>query len=238
MNKEKYFVIWYKSSGSDTLQHKKMYLPYEECEKICKQEGYTYYNIADLSTYKAMDLHILTDVVHFDDKYYFPEEQIPYPTSHPEIMRDFQSKITLENNFYYDDVDYQYIYNDVKMGETFYTSVEIEFILPEKTIEIGLLAQTFIIDFKKFLENFEKNDYAVYQNEEFSPFTWIAWSKDDRVRLIHQDYRAVNVEICFDVLLDKEWFMHFCYNLLDSITQYAEDDLKHYNAWKRKNNLI
>ena len=222
------YTIFYKTKDSDDFKHRRLNLPYEECEKICKEEGYTYYNIVDLTTYGADDLHLLTSITLYEGKYYFPEEKIPYPKKEPKIMESLQMSFAWDMD---DEEDYDYIY---KGQEEFLTVVIAKFPTMKNVEEIAIVAQDIIEDLPKFLENLEKNNQAVYINEDFSPFKWLAWIKGDKVRLIHQDYGDSDILEEFDILIDKEKFIDLCHSMLKTMEEEIQADLKRYEKYVKK----
>ena len=228
-------TIFYKTNNSTGWQMMKLQQTKEECENLCKR----YYNFSD---YKIMDmeqttpseLHLLTDIVFFEGKYYFPEDKIAYPTTEPKIMKDFQVSMRWEGKSEIDSTDYDEVYN--KQGINWgwghlWTNVITKFSVNENMDELGVVAQGFIANFSPFLEKLEKEGQAVYHNDEYSPFKWLAWIKNNSVRLIHQDYRDEVVQIEFDILVDKDWFLHFGYNMIKTMQEYADSDFTRYKKY-------
>ena len=221
------YAIFYKTDKNSYWHSKRIDLPIEQWEEYCKEQGYAQYEIKDLSTYSADDLHLLTDVVHFNGRYYLPEEKIEYPDNKPtEICKfDFSMKWEDEDEFY--DIDYDEVYS----GEKLWTNIITNFSINKKMDELGIAAQIFVEDFPKFLEKLRKNNNAVYNNEEYSPFKWLAWIKENKVRLIHQTYQEENPITEFDVLVDKAWYFSFCEDMIKTMKDYADKDLKRYNEY-------
>ena len=222
------YTIFYKTKDSDDFKHRRLNLPFEECEKICKEEGYTYYNIVDLTTYNADDLHDRTNITCYEGKYYFPEEKIPYPKKEPKTIQSLKMSFVWDKD---DEEDYDYIYNG---QDEFLTVVIAKFPTMKNVEEIAIVAQDIIEDLPKFLENLEKNNQAVYINEDFSPFKWLAWIKGDKVRLIHQDYGDSDILEEFDILIDKEKFIHLCSNMLKIMEEKIQADTKRYAKYDKK----
>ena len=157
-----------------------------------------------------------------------PDDKIPYPTTEPKIMRDFQGSMIWEQENAYDEMDYDEVYNGEKQ---LWTDIITKFSVNKNMDEFGIVAQCFVADFPVFIEKLEQDKQAVYHNEEYSPFKWLAWIKDDKVRLIHQNYRFNNVKTEFDVLVDKDWFFHFGQYMIKTMQEYADSDLKRYNKY-------
>lgn len=227
---EKYYVAFYKITENSDWQAQRLYLPMDECEKYCKEQNYAKYDIKDLDKMDAFYLHLLTDVVDFDGNYYLPNEFIPYPEYKPSELGEFQLSITLDNAS--DEMAFDEVYRGI---EQLWTDVTVNFIFPDRNIELGIAAQTFLSDYPKFLKELVQNNQAIYHNEEFSPFKWLVWLKDGSIRIIHQNYSEEEVKTEFDIIVDKDWFLQFSQNLTSSIKEYAEAELKLYEKYVREN---
>ena len=81
------------------------------------------------------------------------------------------------------------------------------------------------------MEKLESNKHAVYINDEYSPFKWLAWVRDNKIRLIHQDYRNKDVETVFDILVNKNYFYDTCNNMISKMQKYADADQKRYDEY-------
>lgn len=231
MMKTKYYTVFYKTDNNSSWQIKRLYLSFDECEKFCKEQGYIEYDIKDLSKMFAFDLHLLTNVVNFDGKFYFPEEKIPYPNYSSLELGKFESSVVWDKDYACDEMDFDEVYKGI---EQLWTTVTTKFILPDKAIEVGIAAQFFLENYPKFVEFLKENNQAVYHNEKFSPFKWLAWVKDNSIRLIHQDYRETDVKTKFDVVVNKDWFNQFSQNLINSMKHYAEAELKLYKKYVKE----
>lgn len=227
----KYYTVFYKTDDNSPWQAKRLYLPFDECEKYCKEQNYAKYNIEDLDKMDAHDLHLLTDVVDFNGNYYLPGEEISYPENVSLTLEKFQSSVIWDKDYACDEQAFDEVYRGI---EQLWTTVTTSFIVSDKTVKVGIVAQIFIEDYPKFLEALAKNNQAVYHNEEFSPFKWLAWVKDNSIRLIHQDYRGNKAKVEFDVIVDKDWFLHFSQNLINSMEHYAEAELKLYKKYAKE----
>ena len=78
------------------------------------------------------------------------------------------------------------------------------------------------------------NKQAVYINEEFSPFKWLSWIKNDKVRIIHQDYKFQEVKTDFDILVDKTWFFKTCQEMIFIMKYYVYEDQKRYEKYVKE----
>ena len=131
-----------------------------------------------------------------------------------------------EEEFY--EGDYDEVYKGI---EQLWADVTTKFSVNEDMDELGIVAQIFITDFPKFQTKLEKDKHAVYINEEYSKFKWLAWLKNDKVRLIHQDYRFEEVKTEFDILIDKKSFYQTCETMLKTMQEYAEKDKTRYENY-------
>lgn len=114
--------------------------------------------------------------------------------------------------------------------ENLMTYIRTEFVIQDKIIETLIAAQPFIHTFPLFIEQLKENKHAVYNNGECSKFKWLAWIKDDKVRLLHQSCKEIAVTE-FDVLVDKDWFLHLSYNIIRQFKEYMDADIKQYEMW-------
>ena len=199
------------------------------CEEVCKKEHYakTYCLYLD-KEFLSSDLHLRTEIINFDGKFYFPDELIPYPNTEPKNIEKFEVFMEWEDEKDFFEGDYDEVYNGV---EQLWTDVITKFSANDNMDEFGIVAQIFIEDFPKFMEKLKQNNQAVYDCAEYSPFKWLAWVINDKVRLIHQDYRSDKVKTEFDVLINKENFYTVCENMVAQMSEYAEKDLKRYNEY-------
>lgn len=241
MNEEKYFVVWYKTTNSDTWQYHRLYHSYKECEKICKQEGYAEYDIVDYTKYDGFELHMLTDAIYFEEEYYFTDERIPYPSSQPQIIKEFEISLLLEDDYKNDDSMFEEVYEnkgiDWGWGQL-WTEISTKFIFPDKTFKLAIVAQNVINDFPSFLENLKQKQQAVYSNLEYDNFKWLAWLKNNKVRLIHQSYDFEGIDTVFDILVDKDYFFNKFNEFVNQMREFADEDIRCYEEWKRKNLLV
>ena len=220
------YVLFYKKDKNDYWHSQRPDLSVEQWEDYAKTQGYSEYSIKDLSTYDATDLHLLTSVVLFNGKYYLPEEEIPYPENKPLPVDKFEISMEWEDEKEFYDVDYDEVYR----GEELWTNI-ITVFSPDKKNDMGIVAQLLVKYLPEFLKKLESNNHAVYINDEYSPFKWLGWIKDDKIRLIQQDYRNQDVETVFDILIDKNCFYDACNNMISTMLKYADTDQKRYDEY-------
>ena len=220
------YALFYKKDENDHWHSIRLDLPVEQWEDYAKTQGYFEFSIKDLSTYDAVHIHLLTDVVLFNGKYYLPKEDIPYPENEPAPVDEFDISMEWEDEkeFYYLD------YDEVFQGEELWTNI-ITIFSPDKKNDMGIVAQLLVKYLPEFLEKLESNKHAVYINDEYSPFKWLAWVRDNKIRLIHQDYGDYDVETVFDILVDKNCFYDVCNRMINQMQQYADTDQKRYDEY-------
>lgn len=223
------FILNYKVNKNSAWQFIRPNLPVEQWEEYCIKQNYLEYDIEDLSQYDDNDIEVYTICVHFNDKYYLDYENIPYPDSVPKYADKFEVTLKWENENEFCNKDYDEIYN----GEMLWTNVIARFSANFDMDEVGIVAQQlfFIKSMPEFLENLKKNNFAVYDNIEYSTFKWLCWIKDDKVRIIHQDYRYETAKTEFDILVDKEIFFNACKFIIKEMKKYAKSDLERYQNY-------
>lgn len=202
------------------------------CQKVCEEENYakTYCLYLD-KDFLTQDIHLRTEIISYNNKFYFPDELIPYPLTEPEHINQLNVNIEWEDEEEFFEGDYDEVYNGV---EQLWTDIRTKFSANENMDELGIVAQYFTVDFPVFLEELEQNKQAVYHNEEYSPFKWLAWLKDDKIRLIHQDYRNYVARTEFDILMDKEQFFSTCNYMLQAMQEYADKDKARYENYVKE----
>lgn len=238
MEDKKDYTIFYSIKDSDkTNKYKVMNATLSECENFCKQQNYVDYHIVDLDKYSAFDLHMLTDVIRFNGKHYFSGytqgEPIPYPQTETTDIGYFHINMELCRDCINDEVSFEEVrQNDgIDWGwgwGNLWTDVITKLTLPNKVVELAIIAQGFVFDFPKFVKDLKQNKFAVYINMEFDKYKWLAWQNGNKIRLIHQNYNETKVENEFDVIVDKKWFYELCQFMLQSMESYANADMKRY----------
>ena len=231
------YALFYKTDKNSYWQSKRLDLPIEQWENYCRKQGYAQYEIKNLSTYSADHLHLLNDVVYFNGRYYLPEEKIDYPDSIPDYVKNFKIDMVMDEEYANDEIDFDEVYNKQTINWNFdylWTEITTNFIFSEKTVELALIAQEIVANLPEFIAKLEKNLFAIYINMEFSKFKWLAWIKEDKVRLIHQTYQEENPVTEFDVLVDKTWFFDFCEDMIKTMKDFADKDLKRYNEYVKE----
>lgn len=231
------YALFYRTSKFSTWQSKRPDLPVEEWENYAQEQEYAEYDIKKLDNYDAFDLHLLTDIVYFDGNYYLPQEEIPYPVTGYKKVDSFDVSMELEEEDI-DDAYYDEVYNKQDICRSWgylWTDVITTFKLPDIEMEeLWIIGEGFVKYFPEFLEKLERNNHAVYINDEYSSFKWLGWIKDNKIRLIHQDYSSQAVKNCFDILLDKDLFFQSCEIMLNKMQEYTDKNLKGYQDYALK----
>ena len=70
---------------------------------------------------------------------------------------------------------------------------------------------------------------------EYSKSKWLAWLKDDKIRLIIQEYGFEGIETYFDILVDKDCFFKISEKLINTMQKYANEDLRRYQCYLTNN---
>lgn len=228
------YVLYYKTNENDRWHSVRPDLPTEQWEDYAKEQGYAEYEIKDLRSYGAIMLHLTTGNVLLDGKYYLWEEIIPYPKSIPDNVGKFELDIALDEDLIEDEGSFEKIYEHKGInwgwGEL-WTAMNTKFIFPDKTVEETIVAQNYLDELPKFLKKLEEDKFGVLIMMEYSKFKWLAWVKDDKIRLIQQNYESFEVETKFDVLVDKTWFFDMCNSLKSTMQEYADKDMKRYEEY-------
>ena len=225
------YALFYKTSKYSLWQSARPDLPVEEWENYAKEQGWTNFHISDFTTYDASQLHLTTNVVKFKGKYYLPEEEIPYPNYATRTLDEFTFTMEWEDEDDLWETDLDEIYNKIEQP---WMDISVKFSANKKNRGVGIIPQYFIKDFPKFLEKLSRNNHAIYINEEFSPFKWLAWIKGNKVRLIQQNYCNQEVKTDFDVFVDKDRFFAACNEMLNDMQEYSKKYLNMYQEYALK----
>lgn len=225
------YILFYKKDDLDHWHYSRPDLPFEQWEDYAKEQKYSIYDVKDLAAYNAGDLHLLTDIVFFNNRYYLPEEELPYPDYDADDIGKFDISIEWQDEKVFYETDYDEIYQGI---EKLLTDINITFSVKQDMKELGIAAQIFIKFFPQYLEKLQVNKQAVYINEEFSPFKWLSWIKNDKVRIIHQDYKFQEVKTDFDILVDKTWFFKTCQEMIFIMKYYVYEDQKRYEKYVKE----
>lgn len=156
------------------------------------------------------------------------KEEIKNINNTSTIISKFQTSIAWENKYNKED-RYKDYFND---NQNLKTTMTVKLILHNKNIETLIVAQSFVINFPKFLEELKLYKQAIYVNTEYTKFKWLTWILDDKIRLIHQSFENNNFETFFDVLVDKDWFINLGYNFIDRMNKTINADLNLCKKWK------
>lgn len=206
-----------------------------DCKEVCKNENYaeTYYLYLE-KAFLASDIHLRTDIICFENKYYFPNEKIPYPKTETKYISKFQVNMVWDKDNANDEQAYDEVYKHEGINWGFgylWTDITTKFIFPDKITEVHIVAQEIVKYFPEFIKNLEENNSAIYHSQEYSPFKWLCWTKGDKIRLIHQNYNDNEVINEFDILINKCWFLHCCHNILNNMQKYSDADEELYKKY-------
>ena len=226
------YVLYYKVNENDYWHSVRPDLPFEQWEDYATKQGYAKYNVTDYKNMDAWQIHQTSDVVRYRGRYYMPEEEIPYPKYDAKYSGKFNVSMEWEDEDDFFVIDYDEIYKGL---DELSTLIDVNFSIENKfSCNVGVYAQDIITDIPEFLEKLKKNNHAIYINEELSPFKWLTWIKDEKVRLIQQSYLNKNVKTDFDIILNKTDFFDICDDLVKKMQEYADKDMKRYEEYIEK----
>lgn len=213
------YALFYKKTKNDCWHSERPNMPIDRWEYYAHKKGYVQYDISDFNTYTPDHLHLVTDVVKFGGKYYLPEETIPYPKKEPKLVEKFDISVKWEDeeDFYEKDCDEIYTQKDEMC-----TLVETNFGY--------IIVQCFTEDFTDFLKKLKKEKHAVFHNLEITAFKWLCWIKDDKIRVLQQEY-GNRAATGFDILMDKKLFFRACNKMLKQMQEIEKKDLKRYQDY-------
>jgi len=216
-------AIYYMTDENDYGHYIRPDLPFEQWENYAKSQNYFKYEILDFRTYTAYQLHQTSNVVRFKGKYYIPEEKIHYPNFGAKYSEDFDVSIKWENEEVY------------KSISQLWTLISVDILISGKVSgKFAVYTQDFAVNLSKFLEKLKSERYAIYHNDELSYFKWICWIKDDKIRLIQQDYYGKRVKTAFDILIVKSLFFEICEKMIKQMQQYSDLDQERYETYAIK----
>lgn len=225
-------AIYYMTDENDYGHYIKPDLPFEQWENYAKSQNYFKYEILDFRTYTAYQLHQTSNVVRFKGKYYIPEEKIPYPNFEAKYLGNFDVSINWGNEDEFCECDYDEVYKGISQ---LWTLISVDILISGKVLgKFAVYTQDFAVNLPKFLEKLKSERYAIYHNDELSYFKWLCWIKDDKIRLIQQDYYGKRVKTAFDILIDKSLFFEICEKMIKQMQQYTDLDRERYENYAIK----
>src|SRR5574344_543336 len=125
-------------------------------------------------TPSAYDIQLTTNLIylHYTDKWFYPDEIMPYPQENKAISEDLDIEVKYDK----DDNDCCYDTNDVE-----YTFVDILFTTSNQKVELFSYAEDFLNAIPVFIKDLNKNNYANLSMEELTATKFLAWKiNDDR----------------------------------------------------------
>lgn len=179
----------------------------------------------------AYDTHLLSNwiIMADENKIYLENEIVKEPKKEPKETKSIRMSIKQTPCISFDPTDFeneQEIYSDSSF------SIRTDF---QKAGKYLIITDDFIADIPKFLENLDKNKFAVLHNEEYSFFKLLAWKKDDcKVRFIMQSYGDSDVKTQIDTIVKKETLLICFEKLKKSYERLHEKNLKTYRQVCKK----
>lgn len=224
-------VILYKEDNTPGWLMAKKAGEKAECEKFCKelkkQHKITAFKcyVDSWNRYKentpmqkffplADDLHMRTDIIWntYEDKFYEPNEYIPYPKKSARKTNVFYIDAKVEP-----ETDKEGLLDEFEEEDDFdYISGILYF---NKKISIMVDVKPVMIDIPKFLRRLEKTGYSNLIIEEYWYTKFLAWEKDDKVRFIIQSYGNSDVDVLFDKIIDRDLFFNELKKLHDILNK-------------------
>ena len=216
------YALFYKKTAFDSWHSERPNMPINRWEYYAYKNGYVQYGIKDFNIIIPSYLHLMADVVKLSGKYYLPEETIPYPQKEPKLVKNFEISVKWkdETDYYPDDYMEQYAGCSGLL-----TLVETNF--------GHIYFAKFKDSFADFLKKLKKENHAVFHNPEITPFKWLCWLKDDKIRVLQQNYEE-RITTKFDVLVDKNLFFKECNKMLKQMKEYEKKDRKRYQEYALK----
>lgn len=236
--------ILYKTENSDGWYYAIMSGSKEtcikECEKLKKEQNWFDYDCRESARYaneinipfqnvmpEADDIYLLTDLIYNpdDNKFYHSKETIPYPKTKKRTSKlNIFVKGEGEDEILWipDDLD------DFSEG----TDVAINFNKNAKHNRIYTNAEYFISYIPKFIKRLKETGYSNFDLGEYFNAKFLAWTIQDKVRFVVQDYCRNEVVIIVDKLIDKNLFYKEFKNLDLKLKKYIKKHNKNFKKLK------
>ncbi|MBR4632023.1 MAG: hypothetical protein IKO48_01705 [Elusimicrobia bacterium] len=221
----------------------------EECKKKCEElkKEYSWYDYKcfvkswwvvkpatkfQIYTPRADSMHETSNFIYStqEQKYYYPEEIIPYPKKETEIDDNF--KITIKGEGEDDNVW------EPEDEEDFNEKTEVLILFGSTEYENFVLADYMIEDIKPFIDRLEKENYSNLSVLEYTNTKLLAWKKDNTVRLIIQNYNDDDIIIEYDKLIPENIFYREFNKLYEKLGYYINRRVKIYEEFKKQEKFL
>ena len=239
--------ILYKKYNSEGWYFGCMGREEEECKKKCEElkKEYGWYDYKcfvkswwvvkpatkfQIYTPRANSMHETSNFIYStqEQKYYYPEEIIPYPQKEIEIDDNF--KITIKGE---DDNVCEPEYE-----EDFNEKTEVLILFGSTEYENFVLADYMVEDIKTFIDRLKKENYSNLSVLEYTNTKLLAWKKDNTVRLIIQNYNDDDIIIEYDKLIPENIFYREFDKLYEKLVYYINRRAKMYEEFKEQENFL
>ena len=244
-------TILYKTDNSDGWHYAIMSGSKKECTKECnklkKQNNWCDFKcyVSSSCVFKrdipfqnvvpnAYDLHLLTNLIYnpFNDKVYYPDENIPYPDAKKRTVNNFKINVIGEGEGEGDDyISEPDCVDEFECG----TDVIVTFNGKGRLVTI---AEGIISDIPKFVKRLKRTGYSYLCIEEYTFAKILAWETENKVRFIVQYYGDNDVETEVDKLISKDLFYKEFENFYTTLKNYVTKRNKLYNTFKKQENLL
>lgn len=241
--------ILYKKDNSEGWYFGCMGGEEEECKKKCeelkKQYGWYDYKCFVKSWWvvkpatkfqiyspRADSMHETSSFIYStqEQKYYYPEEIIPYPQKETEIDDNF--KITIKGEGEDDNVW------EPEDEEDFNEKTEVLILFGSTEYENFVLADYMIEDMEPFIDRLKKENYSNLSVLEYTNTKLLAWKKDNNVRLIIQNYNDDDIIIEYDKLIPENIFYREFNKLYEKLGYYINRRAKVYEEFKEREKFL
>lgn len=165
-----------------------------------------------------------------EQKYYYPEEFIPYPKELTDIDDNF--KITIRGEGEDDNV-----WNP-EDEEDFQDKTEVLILFGSTEYENYVLADYMIDDIKPFIGRLKQENYSNLSVLEYTNTKLLAWKKYNNIRLIIQNYNEDDVIVEYDKLIPENIFYREFNKLHEKLKYYINRRAKMYEEFKEHEKFL
>ena len=239
--------ILYKKDNSEGWYFGCMGGEEEECKKKCEElkKQYGWYDYkrfvnswwvvkpdTEFKIYnpRADSMHETSSFIYStqEQKYYYPEEIIPYPKKETEIDDNFKITIKGEDDNVWEPED----------EEDFNEKTEVLILFGSTEYENFVLADYMIEDIKPFIDRLKEENYSNLSVLEYTNTKLLAWKKDNTVRLIIQNYNDDDIIIEYDKLIPENIFYREFNKLYEKLGYYINRRAKMYEEFKEREKCL
>ena len=172
-------------------------------------------------------MHETSDLIYYpqENKWYMPNEIMPYPKKSTDIVDNFEITITGEG----EDIDVSAPTNE----EEFETKTEVRVCFGLSEYDNYILADYMIEDIKPFIKRLKKDKYS----NLYTYTKLLAWKKDSNIRLIIQNY-GNDVTTEYDKLIPEDIFYKEFTKLYKKLKYYINRRKEMYETFKKQEKFL